>query len=285
MGVKEVNKKYKLSIILAFIVASCILIYNISLNANSEPFTVYEEDGFLYSKHAYMLIDDWNSLDLSNDAYESAEEMLLEVDNYVDDISKLININWPDEIMQLNDENFEARIRIKFTFGISTAYGGGASRDSTNIRPRIILNRSLVESRKVPMAHEITHILSPFSQSSTFNEGLACYIQDNIGLNPGPPTNGISDETSSKYIDSEYSPLIDFIGSPDSSRNKIWTRVGEERVILYSFSESFTNYVIDEYGKKKYMELYSSNFSDEIYNSIFGQARSDLIDGWIQTLQ
>lgn len=285
MGAKEVKKNYKLSIILGFIVVSCILIYSISSNENSEPFIVYEEDGFLYSKHAYVSIDDWNSLDLSNDAYESAEEMLLEVDSYVDDISELININWPDEIRQLNDENFEARIRIKFTFGISTAYGGGASRDSTNIRPRIILNRSLVEIRKAPIAHEIAHILSPFSQSSTFNEGLACYVQDNIGLYPGPPTNGKSDETSSKYIESEYNALIDFIGSPDLSKNKIWYRVGEERVMLYSFSSSFTNYVIDEYGKKKYMELYSSNFSDEIYNSIFGQSRSDLIDGWIQNLQ
>ncbi len=244
-----------------------------------------DSEGNYVSKYAWISSDEWNSIDSSNSKYSAPEELLLEIDYYVEEIAERINRNeWLNELKLQSKEDFKARIEVKFTYdSFSRANGGGSLRTDTYIKPSIKMNRERFENNRDEIAHELTHVISPFSDSLSFNEGLACYIQDTISLS-NPSFKIDLELIESKYIDNEYEYIFDYLGSSSNGSNKFYSSIRLEQLLFYAFSDSFTHYLVSEYGMEKYLEMYTSEFDHDTYVQLFGIDRDQLILNWKKSI-
>ncbi len=103
---------------------------------------------------------------------------------------------------------------------------------------------------KLDPAHEVTHIVASQigSPPALFNEGLAVYMQAGHMWN-----NEHVDTTAAKLRkQGKLSPIGQLI-----RRNEIGSQKGDGK-ITYPQSASFVKFIIDRYGKDKFLKLYAS---------------------------
>lgn len=248
---------------------------------------ILDSEGNYISEYAWMKSEEWDSLDVSQSRFSSPNEFLIEVDNCVEEISELIyREEWVDELKTLSQEDFRNKIEVKFTYDTtSRAFGGGTIDSDVYIKPLIKLNRYRMENNIDPLVHELTHIISPYTKSFTFSEGVACYIHDLIGstdIYPNGPE-PINQLISESY-DPKYDYLIDYLGNTSNGSNTLYTSNKDVRWTYYAYSSSLTHYLVEKYGMGKYMELYISDFENETFVELFGDTRESILLNWKGTL-
>jgi hypothetical protein len=77
--------------------------------------------------------------------------------------------------------------------------------------------------------------------------------------------------------------LIDVVGFGISSQNA-WP-MGAGNHINYRANQSFTNYLIEEYGLEKLLYLMVEDFSTLTYEEYFGKSYEELKVDWIEYLK
>lgn len=253
----------------------------LTISTSSQQVTIDSEENYI-SKYAWMSKEEWDSIDSSQSRYSTPEELLIEVDYYVEEIYKKISReNWIEELKSHSKKDFKACIKVEFTYDrISRAAGGGATLTENYINPVIKLSREKFESSRDDIVHELTHIISPYSYSDSMNEGLACYMQDIISLS------NTSFQTELKnieieHVNKEHNYINEYLGNSENGFNKFQTSNYLERNLFYAFSDSFTHYLIDNYGVEKFMKLYSSSLDYDSYIEIIGADRDQLIIDWM----
>ena len=240
-----------------------------------------DSEGNYVSKYAWISSDEWNSIDSSNSRYSTPEELLLEVDYYVVEISEILGReDWVEKL----EFSSNGMIQFEFTNDISEAMGGGATLSDKFIKPKVKLNRGLFESGWGQIVHELTHIIATNSKSHSFNEGLACYVHDEVSLN-NKTFKADVDTTALKLINTEFAYLINHLGNSSNGSNRVYFKDEYEKKVFYALSDSFTHFIIGKYEIEKYLELYNSDFGDNSYEEIFGSSKDDLIQEWRLFLQ
>ncbi len=151
-----------------------------------------DESGYFVSKYARISQKEWTTISTENSGYDTADELLIALDESIETIIETLNReNWGSELKSQHGENFDTTIEIRFTYEVSNAIGGGSG-INPNIHPLVKLNRSRFESNNAPCVHELTHIISPETESLSLSEGLACYMQDEKGNSFSFPNYGVS---------------------------------------------------------------------------------------------
>ncbi len=243
-----------------------------------EPVTLNDQ-GIYVSKYASISKVEWETINPTKTKYSTAQEFLIDVDYHVEQItSELGRETWLDQMLSQDDES-NRRIQFKFTTEeLSRAYGGGASNNEKFVGPVVLLNIKLFEYGHIVITHELTHIISTYTESWSLSEGLACYMQNKVSLNNGQfAYKGDFSDIIEMIFEQGHDYLCDYLGSVENGKNNLFTSDNLELKSYYALSLSFTDYVVDRYGFDKFMDLYISDCSEKSYIDIFGINREELI--------
>lgn len=222
---------------------------------------------------------DWRYL-TSNDKYirfESPEEFLQEADYYVNKISQYLNkSNWLERY-----KRNKIRFQVSPT-GISHVAGG--YKNIYNPRLKIYLSEYLFKLNAAPIAHEITHLIALEYTSLSLREGLACLMQDKYGknvsvFNYGAPIYSLSKQ----FHKSKYKKILTHIGKEGIPHN-INLRNPQERIPFYILSYSFSKYLIDKYGIKKFMYVCEADDLLTAYENKYNKNLKELKTNWFNFL-
>lgn len=269
------QKKYIIGFLIVF---TALFLLGYSYTSQKNGGVYLDENGYYRSKYAKISQSEWSSVNPENSGFQTPAELLLEVDRSVESIASYIgNEDWIEYFEIYNETEEDLIIDIKFNYGISRAIGG-VHMDPT-IRPLIRLSREAFEAGRAPVAHEVTHLVSPKFSAYSLSEGLACYAHNRFASNP-KYTEGIH-KAIKEYMTEEYSYVLDNIGINDKDVFDVYFSYKEERWIFYVYSHSFTQYIIDTYGLDSYMALYASECTKDDYEQLFGTNREILIQEWV----
>jgi len=267
----------KLIVILIIIIISAFTFLSFSTRE-----IILNEDGYYVSEYAYMHKDEWASVNWDNSIYASPVDYLTHVDSLVEDISSYLEEDdWLRENVS-DKEGYENLIEMKFHNNNSQASGGRYDEGQAYIPPVVNINIKRAENNVLNVAHELTHVLAPYALSKTLSEGLACHIQDTF--TPESPS-FISDANhivSETLKDGQY--IIDYLGSTENGKNKLYASDRNELLMYYAYSQSFSEYIIETYGLKTFMTFYQSECKAQDYMTLFNMTRDELIATWLDHL-
>lgn len=277
------NKKTLFGIVIVLISVISFAVYYFV-----NPSVVHSQNGYYVSEYARISELEWERHNISNMRFENPEELLLEIDEYVQELEKLIDREgWDTELRQNNGRDFNTKIEVEFTYDYhSRAIGAGTQRAnySNNISPKIKLSRRSIEYGYEEIAHELTHIISPKYQSVSLNEGLACYVNDVIGRET---VRFLDDQEihrrALKFIDNDE--VMKFIGNDSTDVYDIYTSYTSVRNEFYVLSYSFVSYLIEKYGMESFLKVYSSKDTVETYNEVYNRQYVELINDWKKHLK
>jgi len=253
--------------------------------------TAYKIGGRYRSYFGEIMEADWKKVEGQTHGFESAEDFLTEVDLYVSEIGPLTtDYDWRSVYMH-NDTDLHSDLKIKFRFTNSNSRVSGGYQNYRYLDPSLSLNESLFEEDLAPIAHEITHIIIPNYSSLTFREGLACYLQDEIGKNPSIFNGGKDVHKLCKVYWSDESPNVDtddvlkYIGT-EGLPNGIDLSIDnlDTRRAYYLLNHSFSTYLIETYGLDLFMALYTSKDLDSDYSRLFDKELEALKMDWLTYL-
>ncbi|MDR2933189.1 MAG: hypothetical protein LBV27_08800, partial [Oscillospiraceae bacterium] len=232
------------------------------------------DDVVIEGKYASVSMAEWDKLDLTYCRFKTPEAFIAEADGYFDDIGAYIyGDDWAEK-------GRDIKVDIQFDSSISR-----------------ILSKSLINIQidwfqrgLEPMAHEVTY-------SILFNTGI--YINKfNLSLSEGFANycqNMVSDvenmfgydtdihACAKIYLDSDLSPAFDQVGVAGSDLASQFDSV--YRRFHYNYSQSFVAYLIETYGKDKFMKLISFVTMDVQYREIYGKGLKELKEDWVAFLR
>lgn len=245
------------------------------------------EDNVYISKYASISKEEWESVETANTRYATVEDFLTEIDYYVEEIVNILDRDDFIDVLYSQENERNRRIEFKFTTeDISHASGGEAQFDNKFTKPVVLHNDTLFESGWMMIAHELTHIIAPYSKSVTLREGLASYIQEEVSLNNGQfKFQGELSELTIILFDEGYEYLCEYLGNTENGKNKLYTTDRGERMAYYAISLSFTDFIVTNYGLEEFMELYSSECDNEAYAKVFNMDRDELIKDFKESIQ
>jgi hypothetical protein len=150
------------------------------------------------------------------------------------------------------------------------------------------------DTEKLDPFHETTHILSASlgNPPAIFSEGLATYMSERLGAPPlkifGGGESSLYERVRQLKKDGQWIPLPELL---------TYTDIGSEEsqpVIAYPEAGAFVRFLIDTYGRDKFLEAYSSlhNTADEDarrqnhddLRRIYGKSVPDLDIEWHSVL-
>lgn len=251
----------------AFLVLVLFLIYSSSAYAAPEV---------VQSKFAQIALVEWNRLDSPDNRFDTAEEFLAEVDNYVIQIAQFLKKeNWLEHYS-------EKRINFKYAeTGPSHVANGYYAYKSLvlEIYYNVSFKRDLA-----PIAHEITHLITPFYSAHSLREGLACMMQDRFGKNDcafnyGAPVHRLAKQ----FLLPEYKMILDVIGKPGVPDLDIYNDINF-RAGYYLLSHSFSKFLVETYEMDNFMKLYETSELLSSYQDVTGKSLAELKNDWIQHL-
>ncbi|ERJ13144.1 gluzincin family metallopeptidase [Haloplasma contractile] len=252
----------------------------------SEPFqcenydenTFYVDGDWYYSRHAKMYKTVWDTYAETDTAYKSPEEFLNEIDKNVKCISEFLKK--PDwEKQYRGNEDREIIITVSTTTG-KPRMTGGAYGEAMLELPSYLVNLDLS-----PLTHEITHLIAPNNKTNNYayslKEGLATYMTEMMGY-PGAHRLGAPVHSLAKqFLNEEHQALIDVIGLQLPSMDYYF----DHMYAFYNLSNSFTKFLIEEYGLEKFMLVYMSDYLVEDYSDTYGKSYEELKQEWIEMLE
>lgn len=275
----------KITYVVLFIALLSLQLMGCSEKNENIEFVVYEEDNYIISKYAKILKAHSEHINFEESGYDDIGSMLLDIDDYIESISKYIDReNWKDNYTEKHGTDYEFRIRIGLTQGASHVKGG--YNHFVYLPLEIKFNEGLLENNQAPIAHEITHLIAPYYSSLTLREGLASLIQDEIGKNSSVFNFGKSAHVlSKKYLENDniYREIIASIGTEGIPENLNLSKTNiETRKAYYLLSYSFSKYLIDQFGIKKFMEAYESENLLDSYLDLYDKNLQELRNDWIE---
>jgi len=128
-----------------------------------------------------------------------------------------------------------------------------------------------------PLLHEIVHIYAP-NDNRFLAEGLAVYLHDKMGGNPGFPNFGKSLHTLAHGTFSEVTSL--------EGLNRVRTPLplssaGVDEKTAYIVAGSFVGFLIEKYGLAMFRGLYTAGN----FKKIYGKSLSVLENEWRSSVQ
>lgn len=230
--------------------------------------------------------DSWELINLENCRFKTKDEFEEEVVEYINEIAEItLNSKW----YKKNEKNITTCIVLfDFKDNVISNTKLPIIYSKTKILVKITLNRRLFECDFSPIAHELTHALcnTDATDSISLSEGLAGYMQDNIGNNPFPMSFGINIHNLIKtYMEDGY--YTDDIIKNIGCSSKIYPYMGGSNIeflnrsLWYNASQSFVTYLIDTYGMEDFMNVYNADNVENAYEKIMGKDIISLRQEWL----
>jgi hypothetical protein len=166
---------------------------------------------------------------------------------------------------------------------------------------RIDFPASEVEVGKTGIAHELTHIVLP-NGNRFLAEGLAVYVQQEIGSNQAVPNFGrplysvVRELSCGMHLIGAPTPRLDEVQFDDADRvatpSPVAVRVGLVPFPLppaYTIAGSFVQYLIESRGMERFRNLYSltplmpgkrNEGSPDRWAHVYGVTIGELARGW-----
>lgn len=140
-----------------------------------------------------------------------------------------------------------------------------------------------VRELRSPIIHELTHVLAGYTASNGHwtPEGFASYMQDQYGEDSAFPTRKMA-HALVKVIVEEGSllPMLDVMR--DRNRKMYFgLRTPWERWLAYTQSASLCLYLIERYGKERFLKLYDVPFELIDLERLYGKKAEGLVDEWL----
>ncbi len=251
-----------------------LLLSAVILLFHTLPFTARSEAVFSVA----MEDQTWESINHEYCRFVSKQQLIEEVSGYVQVIATLAGkSNWQDSYP-------EDKVQFEIVFTAESSHVEGGYHAYTKMIPRIYINKTMAEYNFWTLAHEMTHLICPTYSSLSLREGLACYVQDEIGENCSVFNYGVDVHACAQlYLGDGYADVIDLMGSGDLPKSSALA-TGEKRAAFYLCSYSFSKYLIEQYGMQLFMKLYDSRNLQKECALIIGEDIRSIVDNWIQYL-
>ena len=174
------------------------------------------------------------------------------------------------------------KITVGATYGSSMSYLYGDRAGTIDHNMVSLLNlgttASNTTSNQPAIIHELTHQVTR-SAGDFYSEGLAVYMQQEIGRNPTVPNYGA--DLHRKIADMELQPLNRFIAIQGLSR----TLPENEVPLAYLQAGSFVKYLVEDVSKgddisEKTRQFMKFFLVDGDYKRVFGKSFEELEQGW-----
>lgn len=281
------DKKYTIVILLVAILALVFSVFTTDnvltqkLNLNDKavdkeinnPYYQIKDDHYI-SRYGKISIDKWDEIDGEKSGFRNAKDFLTIIDNYVNSISEFIMMpDWIERHKEQYREDyyFEPVIEFSFINNIKVA-----SYSDYNMKLSVALNKELFETNYSTLVREITKVIARKSVADSLTEGLAFYVQDELGLNVNKLNYGMDIFTvSKKYVSQNYGSIISRIGLSDGNITL------DNQEVFFILSNSFSRYLIQNYGMDKFIEVYKSKSVETAYMEIYGLPVDELKTSWI----
>lgn len=213
------------------------------------------------SDHVIMDRQEWESYFTEDFGYDSPEEFVAWVEEYIEKICTYLNVEFKD------------KIKIKFL-------EKGATSSADSAFNMIYLGATPAELERT-MVHEMSHILAHFS-NRTLNEGMALHVTSVfIIINEAAYLNQFTQYLKEDLSDEKiilYKNLI---------RGKYSENYLEPEDIDYMYicGYSFVQYMVNQYSIEKFMEFRQGDGYLKSYQDVFGKSMEEVIDDWILSFQ
>lgn len=238
-------------ITLSMLVTLLVLLYTAGVSAE-----------MIESRYAMVDRADWNQYDGGINRFDNVESFLTEMDMAIEQICCYIH-------MQID-------YKITFKFVPTGSY-------VHLISPRVYLNIEDFQHDCIPYVYLLSNCIVRDQVSNSGLQGAFAYImQDLYGKQPGEISKGFPIH-SVAAIAADYLTLENTQQVASTDEN-ILEFSYSERTDYYILTQSFIQYLIDQYGIEKFLAYYQHSIQ-ETYQSVFGKSLEQLKDDWIKFLK
>jgi hypothetical protein len=169
----------------------------------------------------------------------------------------------------------------KFPVTVNLQSGRGVSH-SAPAQGTIELYR--VQEVEAPIIHELTHVLAGYNVANGHwtQEGFASYMQDQYGEDEAFPTYKVAHGLV-KLLSRQNSLLPMLEVMKDRNRGKYFRLdTPWERWLAYTQSTSFCRYLIEAYGKERFLKIYNTPFVAGDFERLYGKKVEVLLEDWLR---
>lgn len=235
---------------------------------------------YAYTHNGYqatMLERHWNSFNHTHSGYDTPEAFL----QYAAEAMERI-VQWGGGTKKLNgyrEAGSDVILSVQFitTSGMSHVVSSNYGKEKQ--MAVVALKDGYLAYHLAPVIHELTHVVYQPAYSRTLREGLASYVQDelgeygvvhNYGLNPHEICQNVIVPLESNRN------LFGVVGSMNSGK----TTSMEQRSAFYIASYSFMAYLIETYGIETSLAIYSS-MDEDVYAEQTGKTLEEIREEWL----
>lgn len=235
------------------------------------PLTGVSADQFHTGRYTLVRESEWELL-ISYDQvnrYQHPQEFLEVADNYIEEITAYLGREeWFTNL-------FPERVELIAT----------ATLPSQPAASHIIaLNRHRFGLDNAPLAREITSLILRSYNSYTLKIGLSCAMQDRFGTNIAPYNRGQGPHLlAGQYTDQEQ--YLQEVGAPGWPHHLDLYYPGDDREGLFILSQSFVEFLLEEFGVEALMEVYDSPDLEAAYQEVMGLSLEELRDRWLEKIE
>jgi hypothetical protein len=168
----------------------------------------------------------------------------------------------------------------KFPIVVSLWSGSGVSHSYHGRGP---IELFWVKEVRSPIIHELTHVVAGYTASNGHwtQEGFASYMQDEYGEDRAFPTGKMA-HALVKVISEEATLLpMDYVMRDRNRQMYFGTRTPWERWLAYTQSTSLCRYLIERYGKERFVQLYDVPVERVDFERLYGKTAGMLVDEWL----
>lgn len=279
---------------------------SIQPSINVEPISTTELESEGQDLEIILKYDcfNWDEVDLTYQSFKNQSEFEDTIKDYIKKISEYTgNEDWY-HIYGDNIKTFTITFRLLDNINMGTGLKAGAEanavrHDTKNgIYTEISLNKALFENGIDCLAHELTHVICGISISKLFTEGLC----DNLARKFGVEKNQyfyLKYKSINDYLIGYFEHYYENYGDEELLKEyenlkfEIMNSIGDEGMgyadmskgknmsTWYAFSESFVEYLIDQYGIDKFMDFYKNAKTKEDYTMLDPEGYEKIQNDWI----
>lgn len=218
----------------------------------------------------------WKSIPTKYSVFQTPEELLAYAEKAINSIAEATGEKeWMARYRQ-------KKVRIATTKGASHTEGGYGS--NKTLSPVIHLKIGLLAYNIAPVIHELTHIVCQGYTSISLREGLACYLNDQLGGFPTVFNAGQNAHLICRDVidDEEFEVVSSWMGRSEVLK-QYEIASGELRNTFYVCAQSFATYLIDTYGIERFMKVYNAP-DEKAYEMYFSKNLDTVRREWIDYL-
>jgi len=170
--------------------------------------------------------------------------------------------------------------RAKFPIVVNLWSGSGVSHSYHGRGP---IELFWVKEMRSPIIHELTHVMAGYTASNGHwtQEGFASYMQDEYGEDRAFPTAKMA-HALVKVLSEEASLLpMEYVMRDRNRQTYFGTRTPWERWLAYTQSTSLCRYLIERYGRERFVQVYDVPFERVDFEKLYEKPVGILLDEWL----